>query len=106
MIPFKKIAVLIIRTFSQPMLRYLRRKQQEKKLTFFSGFFIGLGRRTHILEHWINMHILKATLRKQPSRLNETILLEKGIESFYEFIFYGIVLGIPFYEMYKASVAT
>lgn len=33
------------------------------------------------------------------------MLLEKGIESFYEIMFYLIVLGLPFWELYKSSIA-
>jgi hypothetical protein len=49
MIPFQKIFTLVIRTFSKPMLTYAKRKQQEKKLYYFNGFFIFFGRRYHAM---------------------------------------------------------
>ena len=33
------------------------------------------------------------------------MLLEKGIEAFYEIMFYLIVLGLPFWELYRSSIA-
>lgn len=35
--------------------------------------------------------------------LNDELALEKGIEFFYEIIFYSIVIGLPLYEMMRAS---
>jgi optic atrophy 3 protein len=35
--------------------------------------------------------------------LNDDVAVEKGIEFFYEIIFYSIVIGLPLYEMYRAS---
>lgn len=35
--------------------------------------------------------------------LNDNIALEKGIEFFYEIIFYMIILGFPIYELYIAA---
>lgn len=43
---------------------------------------------------------------RQAGDVREEVLLEKGIESFYEILFYVIVLGLPFWELYKASAAT
>lgn len=87
------------------MLSYMKRKQQEKKMQYFSTLFILIGRRYHAMESWLNYRILKSTNKKTIVELKEDMLLEKGIEGFYELLFYCIVLGLPFYELYKGSVS-
>lgn len=64
MFPFQKIFTLLIRTFSRPMLGYVKRKQQEKKLNLFGGFFMFIGRRAYVVEHWINYRMLKTTVKR------------------------------------------
>ena len=105
MISFKKILVIIIRTFSHPMLAYLKRKQQQNQLKLFSRTFMVLGRRAHKLEHWLNSNVLTSTRPTHSAMIADKVALEKGIEAFYQCLFYLIVLGIPFYELYKASRA-
>ncbi len=105
MFPFQKIFTLLIRTFSRPMLGYVKRKQIERPASRFASFFVGLGRRAHTLEHWVNHRILKTAKKRQVSELKDEVLLEKGIEFFYEWLFYLIVLGLPFYELYRSSAA-
>ena len=56
---------MLIRTFSRPMLGYVKRKQQKKKDSLFAGFFIGFGRRWHTMEHWVNHSILKINSKLQ-----------------------------------------
>ena len=79
MIPFQKILTLVIRTFSKPMLTYAKRKQQEKKLYYFNGFFIFFGKRYHAMEHWINHRIIKSIQKKTLVDLKDEVALEKGI---------------------------
>lgn len=47
--------------------------------------------------------MLKTTHKKQLSELKEEVLLEKGVEAFYELAFYCIVIGLPMYELYKSA---
>jgi hypothetical protein len=105
MFPFQKIFTVLIRTFSRPMLGYVKRKQIEKPSSRFASFFVGVGRRAQAIEHWVNHRILKTVKRRQAAELKDEVLLEKGVESFYEALFYIIVLGLPFWELYKSSIA-
>lgn len=103
MIPFQKIFTLVIRTFSKPLLSLMKKKQQEGKYKHWRWFFVGLGRKYQIFEHWLNHKLLKTTHKKQLTELKEEILMEKGIEGFYEIFFYSIVIGLPMYELYKGA---
>ncbi len=105
MIPFQKIFALLIRTFSKPMLGYLKQRQQENRMVALRWVFVGVGRHYHRFEHWLNHKILKTTHKSQITELKEEILLEKGIEAIYELFFYGIVIGVPLYELYVAAVS-
>jgi hypothetical protein len=79
------------------MLGYVKRKHQKTKDSLFAGFFIGFGRRWYSMEHWVNHSILKTNPKRQKTELKDDILLEKGVEAFYEILFYLIVLGLPFW---------
>lgn len=41
----------------------------------------------------------------RPKPLTAEIAAQKGVESFYEFVFYGLAIGIPVYEYSKQVVA-
>jgi len=103
MIPFQKIFTLVIRTFSKPLLSLMKKKQQEGKYRHWRWFFVGLGRKYQVFEHWLNHKLLKTSHKKQLTELKEEILMEKGIEAFYEIFFYSIVIGLPMYELYKGA---
>lgn len=105
MIPFQKVFTLLIRTFSKPLLAYAKKQQHFNKSPFFKWFFVRVGRRYHAFEHWLNHKILKTTHKKQLTELKEEILLEKGIEGFFEVVFYSIVFGIPLYELHKSTIS-
>lgn len=79
MIPFQKIFTLLIRTFSKPMLGYLKQRQQENKMMLLRWVFVRVGRQYHSFEHWLNHRILKTSHKKQITELKEEVLLEKGI---------------------------
>jgi hypothetical protein len=53
----------------------------------------------------MNHRVLKTSPRRSHTEFKEEFLLEKGVESFYEVLFYVIVLGLPFYELFKSSLA-
>jgi hypothetical protein len=65
MFPFQKIFTLLIRTFSRPMLGYVKKKQIERPGSRFARFFVGLGRRAQIFEHWVNHRVLRTTKHRQ-----------------------------------------
>lgn len=67
---------------------------------------MGLGRRYQIFEHWLNHRLLKTAHKKQLTELKEEILLEKGVEAFYELFLYSIIIGLPMYELYKSAEST
>lgn len=71
MIPFQKIFTLVIRTFSKPMLSYLKKKQQEAGFIYFAMMFRWIGRKYHHMEHWINYRVLKVNAKKQPVELKD-----------------------------------
>jgi len=48
MIPFQKIFTLIVRTFSKPVISYLKQRQQENKMVYLRWFFVRVGRRYQI----------------------------------------------------------
>lgn len=79
MFPFQKIFTLLIRTFSRPMLGYFKNKQKLKENSIFGRFFVGLGRKTFSLEHWVNYRMLKTLTPKKHTLYKEEVLLEKGV---------------------------
>ena len=58
------------------------------------------------MEHYMNRYVLKSTKKIHATKLSDKIALEKGVENFYEVIFYTLVLGMALYEMYKGSKVT
>ena len=105
MIPFKKIFTLLVRTFSRPMLEYFKQQHRLKHNNLFGSIFVSFGRRIYLMENWVNHRVLRSHPHLRTSSQREEVLLERGIETFSEIIMYLIILGIPFWEMYKSSVA-
>ena len=105
MIPFQKIFTLVVRTFSKPVLSYLKQRQAENRMKNLRWIFVGIGRRQQIFEHWLNHKILKTTHKKQLNELKEEILLERGVEAVYELFLYCILIGLPMYELYTSAVS-
>lgn len=81
--PLQKIVTIVIRTFSKPMLSYMRRKHEKKELKFFNWIFIWLGRKYNQGEQFINNQLLRTQRLTHMPELKEEIALEKGIEAFY-----------------------
>jgi hypothetical protein len=69
MFPFQKIFTIMIRTFSRPALQYIKKKQQTNNSSLIGRIFIKFGRRTHIIEQWINYRILKNLSAKHYNEL-------------------------------------
>jgi len=94
----------MIRTFSKPMVEYFKKKQKLHQGSIFGRIFIAFGRRIYIVENWVNHRILK-TAKARKTNYKDGALLEKGIETFSEVILYGILLGLPFWELYKGQLS-
>ena len=111
MIPFYKILSLVVRVFAKPIIS----KTKDYHLGFRSDdhtmmkkFFIICGNSYHRFETKINKDSLKileeGELYIKP--LNPTQAIEKGIDIFYELLLYGIIIGFPIYELYRAENAS
>jgi len=79
MIPFQKIFTILIRTFSRPMLGYIKHKQQINKNNWAGNLFVWIGRRTFTIESWTSRRILKKTATNRPAEIKQEVLLEKGV---------------------------
>jgi hypothetical protein len=104
MIPLIKVVSLLFRVFSKPLINYTKmyHATNEIKSNRLKSFFIMMGNKYHRFENFINKRYMKmASVAHKP--LNDNIALEKGIEFFYEIIFYMIILGFPIYELYIAA---
>jgi hypothetical protein len=75
MIPFQKIFTILIRTFSRPMLGYIKQKQQINKGNWVGNLFIGLGRRTWAFEQWTNRRILKKPTGQRTHEIKDEVYL-------------------------------
>ena len=67
-------------------------------------FFIDLGNRYNQFEVWINRKFMKIETKLAYKPLNDELAVEKGIEFFYELLFYFIVISLPLYELYRGSI--
>lgn len=109
MLPFIKIASLILKVFSRPVINMTKARHKNRKNNsseLFTNFFIRLGIWQHQKEMQINRKILNLPSSDMffVKPISDDLSLEKGIEFFYEIIFYAIIIGVPLYEMYVQSV--
>jgi hypothetical protein len=65
--------------------------------------FIFLGNLYHKYDSAINRRFLRIGSNFAHKPLSDELALEKGIEFFYEILFYCIVIGLPLYEIWRAS---
>ena len=110
MIPFYKIISLVVRVFAKPLISktkdyHLRFRSEDH--TLMKKFYIVIGNRYHRFETKLNKDSLKildeGELYIKP--LSNTQAIEKGIDIFYEVLLYGIIIGFPIYELYRAEIA-
>jgi hypothetical protein len=73
------------------------------KSTRLRTMFIRFGNFYHRIEAQINRKFLKIQSEFAFKPLNDELAMEKGIEFFYELIFYVIVIGLPLYEMNRQA---
>lgn len=102
-----KVFTLIIRVFARPLVNRTKEfhlKNKQKKPKGLQKFYIYLGNKYHSWETKLNSQYLKiANEGFFVKPLTNDQALEKGVEFFYEIVFYSILIGIPTYEMYKAA---
>lgn len=104
MIPFYKAFSLFMRVFSRPLIAYTKKYHSNNTSSVLVRLaFIRLGNFYHRIEAKINRKFLNINSEFAFMPLNEELAVEKGIEFFYEIVFYSIVIGLPVYEMYRAS---
>jgi hypothetical protein len=105
MIPLIKVVSLLFRVFSKPLINYTKmyHATNEIKSNRVKAFFVMMGNKYHRFENFVNKRYLKMPSSVVLKPLNENIAVEKGIEFFYEIIFYMIILGFPIYELYLAA---
>jgi optic atrophy 3 protein len=65
--------------------------------------FISLGNFYHNFDSTINRKFLKISSQFAYKPLSDELAIEKGIEFFYEILFYLIVVGLPVYELWRGS---
>jgi optic atrophy 3 protein len=63
-----------------------------------------LGNKYHVFETKLNKELLQlenSDFFVKP--LTQIEAVEKGIEFYYELLFYSIIIGLPLYELYRGS---
>ena len=110
MLPLLKILTVIFKVFSKPLINHtkkyhLARNKNNQKPTFSKRFFVSFGHYVNIFESKVNRKFLNISpdMPFKIKTLKENDALEKGLEYFYEMIFYAILITLPLHEMYKAN---
>lgn len=65
--------------------------------------FIKLGNSFNSLEFRLNQYFLniKEVKEFKPKKITDNLAIEKGLDYFYEIIFYSVLIGVPLLEMVK-----
>src|SRR4051812_1045059 len=110
MLPLFKVFSLVVRAFSRPLIVYTKRYHASNKHQFHSTlrvFFIRIGNFYNKMETKINKKFLKIEITDDVfiKPLSDDVAVDKGVEFFYEVLFYGIVLSLPLYEMWVQQVS-
>ncbi|CAD8128165.1 unnamed protein product [Paramecium sonneborni] len=108
MIPFQKLASLVIRTFSKPLSnqikRYALNKHRSRKPSFIKAAFVLFGNQYHNLEKYLNRKSIGMKSQEiffKP--LSDEVALTKGSDKFADIFVYACILGIPLIELYKSQ---
>lgn len=106
-LPLYKVLSLFIRVFSKPLITYTKQAHLKNDAgsshPLLRKAFIKLGNSYNKGETWLNRKFMKIETQFAYKPLNDELAIEKGIEFFYEIIFYSLVIGLPLYEMIRAS---
>jgi hypothetical protein len=96
-IPLSKLITVFLRFFSRPVVTYAKNKHLKSKTSPFAGVFIFFGRFIQQLEYKANKILLNKPDLAPPKEFSAEVSIEKGVESFYEIIFYTLAIGLPIY---------
>jgi hypothetical protein len=66
-----------------------------------NNFFIKFGNLWQLGEYHINKTLLKNAAYTLPKTLKTEASIEKGIQGFYELLFYSILISLPMHEILK-----
>ena len=105
-VSFTKLFTLFVRIFSKPMVGYVKTLQIEPRGESFTSFFQWIGQRWHRFEYRLNRLVQEQQNKQEfapPKPLSAEVAAAKGVETFYEMVFYAIAIGIPMYEYNKSS---
>ncbi len=100
MIPLYKLLSLLLRVFSRPLINLTKRyhANNELKNDWIRRQFFKLGVWFHRFEAKINRRYLKMNANNTTVKpISEAQSIDKGIEFFYEILFYSIAIGFPMY---------
>lgn len=104
---FYKVAALVLKVFSKPFIEHTKkvhlRGNAQSQSPRMRKFFTLFGNKFNYYEQIINQKFLKIESAYAYKPLNDDLAIEKGINLFYEILFYLLMLGIPIYEMNRSS---
>ncbi len=108
MIPLYKLFMVSARMFAKPVVSLIKRRHKASKELapgFVERFFIYIGNREYRMDQWMNRKLINDQLveRVAVKPLNDDLALEKGIEFFYEFLVYFIIISVTVMELNKAA---
>lgn len=107
-LPLFKVLSLFVRVLSRPLINQTKmihlKNNKIHENSRLRIFFIDLGNRYNQFEVWINRKFMKIETKLAYKPLNDELAVEKGIEFFYELLFYFIVISLPLYELYRGSI--
>lgn len=108
MLPLLKVLTLFFKVFSKPMISYTKKYHMARKdnhSNFSKRFLVYFGNKWHLIETRINRRFLNISQTDFKIKdLNPNDALEKGLEYFYEIIFYSFLILLPLYEMRKGGL--
>ena len=110
MLPLLKILTVLFKVFSKPMINHTKkyhiaRNKRQLKPTYSKMFFVSFGNYIHIFESKVNRKFLNISddIPFKMKTLKDEDALEKGLEYFYEIVFYTFLIILPLFEMYRAN---
>jgi hypothetical protein len=86
---------LTARLLAEPLTNYLKRMHLENKWKHMNGFFVMFGGWWQMIEYHVNRTLMRNAAYTLPKRLKPEALIEKGIQAFYELLFYSILIALP-----------
>ena len=111
MIPIFKLFTLSTRLFTRPILMYIKgyhKTNAQLSRSLVARPFIALGKLEYRVSIILNKHLFKVETNSdmflEPLEVDEA--LKKGLELFYEFSVYALILGISIYEIHKYNLET